>query len=77
MVRPNQIINSNIDGGELTFIMFAQSEKQVKRRVVLINFPMRISSIVFGDKTADDYVTETKLISEGNVNRYAVTVELP
>jgi len=57
--------------------MFAQSEKQVKRRVVLINFPMRISSIVFGDKTADDYVTETKLILEGNVNRYAVTVELP
>lgn len=71
MVRPNQIIASNIQNGELTFIMFARTEEQVKRRVLLLNFPsLGLQALT----NPDDFVTNVQLVTEGMVNRYAVTV---
>lgn len=70
MVRPNQILSRS--GKELTFIMFARSESQVKRRVVALNFPGKY--LMSGLST--DAVTNVEVISEGGVNRYAVTVDI-
>lgn len=72
MVRPNQIIESNIEENELTFIMFARTEKQVKRRVLLLNFPsLGLQAI----KNPDKFVKRIQLVTEGMVNRWAVTVD--
>ena len=75
MVRPNQIIRSDLDSGELTFLMFARSPEQVKRRVLFINFPSTIRRTMFGgDEEVDDFITEVRQVTEGTVNRYAVTI---
>lgn len=75
MVRPNQIISSDIDKGELTFIMFAMSEPQIKRRVVALNFPgFYLRSTLKGD-TPTDIVKDVRVVSSGMVNRYAVTID--
>lgn len=71
MVRPNQIIDSDVENGKLIFIMFARSEEAVKRRVLFLNFPGQF--IKSGLDTSA--VTEVQLMIEGNINRYAVTVE--
>lgn len=52
--------------------MFARSESQVNRRVVALNFPGKY--LTSGLST--DAVTNTEIISEGMVNRYAVTVDV-
>lgn len=75
MVRPNQIVEFDSERGEITFLMFAQNESQVERRVLWINFPGTIlRTVLQGDKISD-FIKETKLITEGMVNRYAVTVD--
>ena len=73
MVRPNQIIERN--GKELTFLMFARSEEQVKRRVVALNFPTHYLSTFFSDASATEIVNNVELMTEGSVNRYAVTID--
>lgn len=74
MVRPNQIIQR--EGSELTFLMFARSENQVSRRVVMLNFPgVYLRKVVLGDVAIGDLVTEVEKITEGTVNRYAVTLD--
>lgn len=75
MVRPNQIVRFEPDKGEVTFLMFAMSEKTVKRRVLFLNFPSTISDVLFGDMSVDDFIKEVELVTEGMVNRYAVTVD--
>lgn len=75
MVRPNQIIKSNLDNGELTFLMFARSESQVKRRVLLINFPSVAADLLMSDASVDDYISNVRQVTSGRVNRYAVTVD--
>jgi len=73
MVRPNQIIAST--DTTLTFLMFARSEKQVKRRVMLLNFPgLAIQLLKRG--SLDQYVEGVELVTEGIVNRYEVTVDI-
>lgn len=74
MVRPNQIIQSNLEDGELTFLMFARSVKQVKRRVLYLNFPSTIRSTILGDEDVDDFIKRVEVVTTGTVNRYAVTV---
>lgn len=75
MVRPNQVISSNLDQNELTFIMFAQSEQQVKRRVLFLNFPSVIIPVMLGDAEIDDFIAQIQLVTEGMVNRWAVTID--
>lgn len=75
MVRPNQIVGFEPDKGEVTFLMFAMSEKVVNRRVLFINFPSTISRVLMGEENVDDFIKQTKLITEGMINRYAVTVD--
>ena len=75
MVKPNQIVEFNPDRGEVTFLMFAMSEKIVNRRVLFINFPSTIRRVLFGGEEVDDFIKNTRLITEGMVNRYAVTVD--
>lgn len=72
MVRPNQIIESDVEKKQLTFIMFARSEEQVKRRVLFLNFPGK--AIRSGLDTSP--ITNVEVVSEGMVKRYAVTVNL-
>lgn len=73
MVRPNQIIQSDIENGTLTFIMFARSEEQVARRVLLLNFPGKgLKALIEGRK--DEIVKDVQLLTEAMVNRYAVTL---
>jgi len=73
MVRPNQIIKSDVEKGTLTFIMFARSEEQVSRRVLLMNFPVNgFKALIQGRK--DEIVENIQLFNEGIVNRYAVTI---
>lgn len=74
MVRPNQIIRSDTARGRLTFLMFAQSEEQVKRRVVFTNFPKTVITTRTGETSIDDIVENVELVSDGVTNRYAVTV---
>lgn len=74
MVRPNQIVETG--DGTLTFLMFARSESQVKRRVLLLNFPRAYTQKVINREPLDKYVTKTELVTEGRVNRYKVTVDL-
>jgi len=74
MVRPNQIIRSDTARGRLTFLMFAQSEAQVKRRVVFTNFPKTVITTRTGETSIDDIVENVELVSDGVTNRYAVTV---
>lgn len=77
MVRPNQIISSDLEVGQFTFAMFARSESQVKRRVLLLNFPgIFVMETVLGDQQVDEFITNVRLISTGAVNRYAVAVDL-
>jgi len=73
MVRPNQIIKS--EGDELTFLMFAQSENAVKRRVLFINFPSKAVDVLLRDETVDQHISNVELATEGRVNRYKVTVD--
>lgn len=75
MVRPNQIIASDIDDNSLTFIIFAQSQKQAARRVMMVNFPVASIPLIVSGTGLTDPVTETRVVSEGTVNRYAVTVD--
>lgn len=75
MVRPNQIIESDVENGELTFILFARNEEQVKRRVLWINFPQTIRRTLFGDESVDDFVKRVQQVTTGKVNRYAVTID--
>lgn len=70
MVRPNQIIQRS--GTELTFIMFARSEKAVARRVLLLNFPGKAIKSGLDDRA----VEEVEVLSEGMVSRYAVTIDI-
>jgi len=74
VVRPNQIISSDISQKKLTFIMFARNEQTVKRRVVLLNFPSKLRDTVMGSFSPDDAVDDVEQITSGTVNRYAVTV---
>lgn len=75
MVRPNQIVSK--DESELSFIMFARSEDQVKRRVLMLNFPYAyFSDILMGDLETSDVITKVELLMESNVNRYVVTVDV-
>lgn len=74
MVRPNQVIRSDPARGRFTFIMFAQTEGQVKRRVVFANYPKTIITTRIGDTSIDDIVENVELVSDGVANRYAVTV---
>lgn len=77
MVRPNQIIQSDPEEGRLTFIMFARSERMVKRRVMALNFPGEFPSLVLGEKDVDDVVVDVTLLNDGVLtNRYAVSVDL-
>lgn len=73
MVRPNQIIDSNIETGELTFIMFAMTEEQVARRVLLMNFPFKGMRVLMQGRK-DEVVEDVEIFKEGIVNRYAVTL---
>jgi len=73
MVRPNQIIER--EGTEFTFLMFARSEGVVERRVLLINFPGQTISRFLSGEDLGEAVVNTELITEGNVNRYAVTID--
>lgn len=75
MVRPNQIVEFDPENNEIGFLMFARSEPMVKRRVLFINFPSVIPDVLLGDKTVDDFVKRTKLITEGRVNRYEVVLD--
>lgn len=72
MVRPNQIIERN--GTEFTFLMFARSEGVVERRVLLINYPGKTINRFLSGEDLGEVVVNTELITEGRVNRYAVTV---
>ena len=72
MVRPNQIIDSDVENKQLTFIMFARSEEAVKRRVLFLNFPGK--ALMSGFDTSA--ISEVEVVSEGLVTRYAVTVDL-
>lgn len=74
MVRPNQIIQATED--TFTFLMFARSESQVKRRVLLLNFPGKILPAILRGDDLDRFITEVTLQTEGIVNRYRVTVDL-
>lgn len=75
MVRPNQIIER--DDTEFTFIMFAQSKGQVKRRVVALNFPsIYLRNIKLGQLDMDDFVTGVEVLMESVITRYAVTVDM-
>lgn len=76
MVRPNQIISSDIKNGKLTFIMFARDESTVKRRVALLNFPGKFIMNLGNSSYVDQVVDNVELVSEGMVNRYAVTLNL-
>lgn len=76
MVRPNQIISSDSEEGTLTFIMFARSEDMVKRRVLFLNFPRSAPRVLLGSKEVDDFVEEVQPVTEGMVNRYAVTLNV-
>lgn len=76
MVRPNQIVEFNPDKGEITFLMFARSVSQVQRRVLFINFPSTIIGVALQDRDVSDFIKRTELITEGRVNRYAVTVNI-
>lgn len=73
MVRPNQIIERN--GNKLTFLMFARSKTQVKRRVLATNFPMSYFKRLLSSSTTTKPVTSVKLFTEGRVNRYEVIVD--
>lgn len=73
MVRPNQIIER--DGDKLTFLMFARSEPQVKRRVLALNFPMAYFKRLFISSETTKPVTEVRQFTEGTVNRYEVVVD--
>lgn len=73
MVRPNQIIKS--EGSNLTFLMFAQSENQVKRRVVALNFPGQFIMNLGDEDYVDEVVTNVELATQGMVNRYKVTLD--
>lgn len=73
MVRPNQIIER--DGKKLTFLMFARSKTQVKRRVLATNFPISYFMRMLSSSTTTEPVTSAKLFTEGRVNRYEVTVD--
>jgi hypothetical protein len=76
MVRPNQIIDSDLDRGEITFLMFARSAKKVQRRVLFLNFPgWFIKSKVSGEDPFNA-IAGTELVSMGPINRYAVTVDI-
>jgi len=73
MVRPNQIISSDVEKGTLTFIMFAMTEEQVARRVLLMNFPVKgVKALLEGRK--DEIVENVEVFKEGMINRYAVTL---
>lgn len=74
MVRPNQIISST--SNTLTFLMFARSEPQVKRRVLLLNFPGKMIPAVLKREDLDQYIRNVELATEGMVNRYKVTVNV-
>lgn len=74
MVRPNQIVEFSTDEKTATFLMFARSEKTVKRRVLLLNFPSLLPTVLM-DGT-DEFVENVQLITSGRVNRYAVKVDL-
>jgi len=75
MVRPNQIIESDLESGALTFLMFARSPEQVKRRVLFINFPQTIRRVTLGgEEEVDDFISKVQTVTTGTVNRYAVTV---
>ena len=73
MVRPNQIIER--DGDKLTFLMFARSKTQVKRRVLALNFPMSYFKRLLSGSTTTEPVTRVTQFTEGKVNRYEVTVD--
>lgn len=71
MVRPNQIIKST--DTTLTFLMFARSNQQVKRRVLLLNFPGKAVRLILQDDI-DNVIENVSIRTEGAVNRYNVTV---
>lgn len=76
MVRPNQIIDSDVRNSTLTFIMFARDEEVAERRVLLANFPGKFIGNMLGGGEMKQKVSRTELVSEGLVNRYAVTVSI-
>jgi len=76
MVRPNQLVNLDTERKQATFLMFARSDGTVKRRTLLINFPSKIIDITLGGKTPSDFVSDVTKVTEGKVNRYAVTIDL-
>lgn len=56
--------------------MFARSKKQVKRRVLLLNFPGKILPILIEGGDLDKFIRKVETQTEGIVNRYRVTVDL-
>lgn len=74
MVRPNQVIRSTED--TLTFLMFAQSEQQVVRRVLTLNFPSKFIPKVLKQEDLSEYIEDVTVATKGMVNRYQVTVDL-
>jgi len=74
MVRPNQIIEST--ESSLTFLMFAQSEEQVIRRVLILNFPREFIPKVISGEDLSSFVDDVSLVSTGVVNRYKVSVNI-
>lgn len=73
MVRPNQIIER--EDSKLTFLMFARSKTQVKRRVLALNFPTYYFRSIFSGSGTYKPITRVAQFTENRVNRYEVTVD--
>lgn len=54
--------------------MFGRDEKTAKRRVLFINFPSKLPEVLFEDRTVDDFISSTEVVTEGFINRYKVSV---
>lgn len=76
MVRPNQIIESDLVDNTLTFIIFAQTESMAARRTLLINFPTKAINLSTKEPISTDAVLSVVRMTGGLVNKYAVTVDI-